>query len=129
MMAEREVIVSHTTIMRWVLQYVPEYERRWARFARPPGGSWRVDETAVSVGLLEQDFHLVLWPGTPGKAEPVYGRSPATCTIEVPDIRKAFEELKAKGVQFETEVLEYPWGWVAVFLDLDGNRLQVRHGR
>jgi predicted enzyme related to lactoylglutathione lyase len=47
----------------------------------------------------------------------------------VPDIRKAFEELKAKGVQFETEVLEYPWGWVAVFLDLDGNRLQVRHGR
>jgi predicted enzyme related to lactoylglutathione lyase len=71
----------------------------------------------------------VLWPGTPGKAEPVYGRSPATCTIEVPDIRKAFEELKAKGVQFETEVLEYPWGWVAVFLDLDGNRLQVRHVR
>jgi predicted enzyme related to lactoylglutathione lyase len=83
----------------------------------------------LTVGLPEQDFHLVLWPGTPGKAEPVYGRSPATCTIEVPDIRKAFEELKAKGVQFETEVLEYPWGWVAVFLDLDGKGLQVRHGR
>jgi hypothetical protein len=83
----------------------------------------------LTVGLPEQDFHLVLWPGTLGKAEPVYGRSPATCTIEMPDIRKAFEELKAKGVQFETEVLEYPWGWVAVFLDLDGNRLQVRHGR
>ena len=49
MMAEREVIVAHTTIMRWVLQYVPEYERRWARFAQPPGGSWRVDETAVAV--------------------------------------------------------------------------------
>lgn len=29
MMAEREIVVSHTTIMRWVLQYVPEYERRW----------------------------------------------------------------------------------------------------
>jgi Arm DNA-binding domain len=28
MMAEREIVVSHTTIMRWVLQYVPEYERR-----------------------------------------------------------------------------------------------------
>jgi len=49
MMAEREVIVAHTTIMRWVLQYVPEYERRWARFAQPPGRSWRVDETAVAV--------------------------------------------------------------------------------
>src|SRR6266446_936277 len=49
MMAEREVIVAHTTIMRWVLQYVQEYERRWARFAQPPGRSWRVDETAVAV--------------------------------------------------------------------------------
>jgi transposase-like protein len=49
MMAERDVIVSHTTIMRWVLRYVPEYERRWSRFARPPGTSWRVDETAVAV--------------------------------------------------------------------------------
>lgn len=49
MMAERDVIVSHTTIMRWVLRYTPEYERRWDRFARPPGASWRMDETAVSV--------------------------------------------------------------------------------
>jgi len=48
-MAERDVIVSHTTIMRWVLRYIPEYERRWSRFARPPGTSWRVDETAVDV--------------------------------------------------------------------------------
>jgi transposase-like protein len=49
MMAEREIAVSHTTVMRWVLRYVPEYERRWARFARPPGSSCRMDETAVSV--------------------------------------------------------------------------------
>jgi transposase-like protein len=49
MMAERDITVSHTTIMRWVLRYVPEYERRWERFARPPGTSWRMDETAVSV--------------------------------------------------------------------------------
>ena len=83
----------------------------------------------LTVGLGDQPFQLVLWPGTPGKAEAVYGRTPATCTIEVPDIQKAYAELKAKGVNFETEVLEYPWGWVAVFLDLDGNRLQVRQGR
>jgi hypothetical protein len=37
MMAERGVSVSHTTLLRWVLRYVPEYERRWARFARPGG--------------------------------------------------------------------------------------------
>src|SRR5690349_11788105 len=49
MMAERGIIVSHTTIMRWVLRYVPEFERRWARYARPVKSSWRMDETAVSV--------------------------------------------------------------------------------
>jgi len=49
MMAERGVAVSHTTILRWVLQYVPEYEKRWARYARPVGDSWRVDETAISI--------------------------------------------------------------------------------
>lgn len=49
MMAERGIVVSHTTVMRWVLRYVPEYERRWARFARPVNPSWRMDETAVSV--------------------------------------------------------------------------------
>ena len=49
MMAERGVVVSHTTIMRWVLRYVPEFEKRWARYARPVHSSWRMDETAVSV--------------------------------------------------------------------------------
>src|SRR5579863_9044179 len=46
-MAEREVHVTHTTIMRWVFQFVPEYERRWNRRARPVGSSWRVDETYI----------------------------------------------------------------------------------
>lgn len=49
MMAERNIQVSHTTILRWVLRYVPEYEQRWARHARPVNSSWRVDETAISI--------------------------------------------------------------------------------
>ena len=49
MMAERGVSVSHTTIMRWVIRYVPEFEKRWNRFARSIGSSWRVDETYISV--------------------------------------------------------------------------------
>jgi predicted enzyme related to lactoylglutathione lyase len=72
---------------------------------------------------------LVLWPGTPGQAEPVQGRVPASVTIETDDCRKAYEELKSRGVQFETDVLEYPWGYVALFVDPDGNRLQIRQGR
>jgi hypothetical protein len=49
MMAERGVIISHTTIMRWVIRYVPEFAKRWNRFARSIGSSWRVDETYISI--------------------------------------------------------------------------------
>jgi transposase-like protein len=49
MMAERGIVVSHTTILRWVTRYVPEYEKRWNRFARPVNLSWRVDETYISI--------------------------------------------------------------------------------
>jgi transposase-like protein len=50
MVAERGVEVSHTTILRWVARYVPEYEARWNRWARRLNRSWRVDETYVRVG-------------------------------------------------------------------------------
>ena len=45
MMAERGITFTHTTILRWVQRYVPEFEKRWSRYARPVGDSWRVDET------------------------------------------------------------------------------------
>ena len=44
MMAERGLALAHTTIMRWVQRFVPEFEKRWNRFARKAGRSWRVDE-------------------------------------------------------------------------------------
>jgi transposase-like protein len=49
MMAERGVDISHTTILRWVQCYVPEFEKRWHRYTRPAGASWRVDETYIKV--------------------------------------------------------------------------------
>ena len=49
MMAERGLPVSDTTILRWVIRFVPEFEKRWNRWARAVNGSWRVDETYISV--------------------------------------------------------------------------------
>ena len=49
MMAERGVVVSYTTIMRWVIRYAPEFEKRWSRFSRSVGCSWRVDETYIAI--------------------------------------------------------------------------------
>ena len=36
----------------------------------------------LTVALKGQDFQLVLWPGTPGQGQPVFGRIPAAYTIE-----------------------------------------------
>jgi transposase-like protein len=49
MMTERGIVVAHTTILRWVQRYVPEFEKRWSRYARPMNGSWRCDETYIKV--------------------------------------------------------------------------------
>ena len=48
-MAERGLSLAHTTITRWIHHHAPEFERRWNRFARPAGSSWRVDETYVKI--------------------------------------------------------------------------------
>jgi predicted enzyme related to lactoylglutathione lyase len=80
----------------------------------------------LTVGVPGQDFELVLWPGTPARAE--FGA--AVYTIEVEDCRAAFETLASRGVEFEpAELLQFPWGYVARFRDPDGNQLQVREGR
>jgi transposase-like protein len=48
-MAERGISLAHPTILRWVQHYLPEFEKRWKRYARPVGGSWRMDETYIKV--------------------------------------------------------------------------------
>jgi transposase-like protein len=48
-MAERGLHLAHTTILRWVRRYAPEFIKRWNRFGRCTGRSWRVDETYLKV--------------------------------------------------------------------------------
>lgn len=120
----------------YVTQFVSDQDRALAFYADVLGFEKRADNPTpdngprfLAVGLENQDFQLVLWPGRSGEGQPVFGRRPAACTIETADCRRAVEELKSRGVTFETDVLEYPWGYVAVFLDPDGNRLQLRQGK
>jgi transposase-like protein len=49
MMVERGITLTHTTILRCVQHYVPEFEKRWSRYARPVGDSWRADETYLKI--------------------------------------------------------------------------------
>jgi predicted enzyme related to lactoylglutathione lyase len=116
----------------YVTVFVKDQEKALAFYTNVLGFEKRADVPKtdgprfVAVGLKGQDLLLVLWPGTPGQGQPYQGRSTAAYTIETPDCRKTFETLKSRGVKFDTQVLEYPWGYVAVFQDPDGNHLQLR---
>jgi transposase-like protein len=49
MMAERGLSLAHTTILRWVKRYTPEFVKRRNRLGMPTGRSWRVDETYLKI--------------------------------------------------------------------------------
>jgi predicted enzyme related to lactoylglutathione lyase len=119
----------------YTTMYVSDQDRALDFYTNALGLEKRVENPTpdgprfLTVGVKGQDFQLVLWPGTPGQGQPVEAGIPAACTIETGDCQKAVETLKSRGVKFETGVLEFPWGYVAVFEDPDGNRLQLREGR
>jgi transposase-like protein len=53
MMAERGLSLAHTTIMRWVQNFAPEFVHRWNRFVRQqaiPGALMRPISRSVASG-------------------------------------------------------------------------------
>ena len=50
MMAERGVVVDHSTIHRWAIKMLPVLAAVCRQRKRPVGRSWRMDETYVKVG-------------------------------------------------------------------------------
>jgi len=49
MLADRGVVVDHTTIFRWIQTYAAELEKRLRPHLRSCNGSWRVDETYIKI--------------------------------------------------------------------------------
>jgi transposase-like protein len=37
------------SINRWVLKYTPEIEKRFRKYKRPTGATWRMDETYIRI--------------------------------------------------------------------------------
>lgn len=80
----------------------------------------------VGVALPGQSFMIVLWPGTPGAAKAGAGLVPGTLVVQTGDCRGVFDQLRARGVEFEMpQPLELPFGRIAIARDPDGNRIQI----
>jgi transposase-like protein len=96
MMAERGVHVAHSTILRWVTRYVPEFEKRSNRFSITVGTASRVNETCLSIKAKSHylyraadkrgrtvDFRLRRDHAAPGAAQSHARRSRAEPTSAV----------------------------------------------
>jgi transposase-like protein len=49
MMAERGLAVDHSSVHRWVVKLLPQFEKAFRRHKRPVGTSGRMDETYLKV--------------------------------------------------------------------------------
>jgi putative transposase len=49
MMAERGIVVDHSTLHRWVIRLVPLLDKAYRRHKRTLGRRWRMDETYIKV--------------------------------------------------------------------------------
>ncbi|OMF06085.1 hypothetical protein BK127_31600 [Paenibacillus sp. FSL H7-0331] len=49
MMSERDLKISHTTIMRWVHEFGPEIDKGTRSYLKLSNDSWCTDETYIKV--------------------------------------------------------------------------------
>jgi predicted enzyme related to lactoylglutathione lyase len=83
----------------------------------------------LTMGFEGQDIEVVLWPGTQGHGK-ASSPAPGPLIIESNDLRKDFEMLQSKGVQFVQPAPEdYPFGVRIEALDPDGNPVSLRERR
>ncbi|MBO3742729.1 VOC family protein [Actinoplanes flavus] len=80
----------------------------------------------LTVGVPGSPVQLLLWPhpaaaGVPGTPSPVF--------LESDDLRKDVEVMRGRGVAFEGEPADYPFGVRVEAIDPDGNRIALRERR
>jgi catechol 2,3-dioxygenase-like lactoylglutathione lyase family enzyme len=90
----------------------------------------------VTVGPKGQPLELALWevgsgtdPDQKSAAEHWKPASGPPMVLSVPDCRKTYEELRARGVEFPQLPSDQPWGTVATFRDPDGNLFSISQFR
>jgi lactoylglutathione lyase len=82
-----------------------------------PGASW------IEAGPAGAASWLVIYPKP---MMPDWAERKPSIVFESENIRKTFEEMRDRGVQFTQEPKEMPWGPFAIFLDPDGNWYGLR---
>jgi catechol 2,3-dioxygenase-like lactoylglutathione lyase family enzyme len=73
----------------------------------------------LTVAPADRSVQILLWPGTPGQPGPA-----GAIFLEADDLRKEFEVLRSRGVEFvQPEPEDYAFGVRVTALDPDGKGL------
>jgi catechol 2,3-dioxygenase-like lactoylglutathione lyase family enzyme len=124
-----EEVVMLKNLM-FVTIYVSDQDRALAFYTEQLGLEMGFDNPTaegrfLTVAPSDKSVQIVLWPGNPGQG-PV-GVAPGPVFIASDDLRKEFEVLRSRGVEFvEPEPVDYAFGIRATALDPDGNRIELR---
>ncbi len=107
-----EAIAFYTQVLRFELIediYLPEQDKRWV-VVSPPG-------SAGATVLLAR-------ASTPEQEAAIgqQGAGRVWLFLNTDDFRRDYDEMRERGVKFVREPVQQPYGWVAVFEDLCGNR-------
>jgi catechol 2,3-dioxygenase-like lactoylglutathione lyase family enzyme len=117
--------------LMFVTIYVSDQDRALAFYTESLGLEKVADHPGpegrfLVVAPSDQTVPIVLWPGNPGQG-PANEVSPGPVFLESDDLRKEFEELRARGVEFvQPEPEDYAFGVRVTALDPDGNRIELR---
>ncbi len=115
--------------LMFVTIYVSDQDRALAFYTDKLGLEKGFDNRApegrfLTVTPSDRSVQILLFPGTPGQGP---GLVPGPVFLESDDLRKEFEVLRSRGVEFaEPEPVDYPFGVRATALDPDGNRIELR---
>jgi catechol 2,3-dioxygenase-like lactoylglutathione lyase family enzyme len=111
--------------------YVSDQDRALAFYTESLGLEKGADNPGpegrfLSVAPSDKSVHILLWPGNPGQG-PAADAAPGPVFLASDDLRKEFEVLRSRGVEFvQPEPEDYAFGVRVTALDPDGNRIELR---
>jgi catechol 2,3-dioxygenase-like lactoylglutathione lyase family enzyme len=119
------------TNLMFVTIYVSDQDRALAFYTEGLGLEKGADHTSpegrfLTVAPSDRSVQIVLWPGLASRT-PAVEATAGPVFLESDDLRKDFELLRSRGVQFvQPEPEDYAFGVRLTALDPDGNRIELR---
>lgn len=119
----------------FVTLYVTDQDRALEFYTDKLGLEKRFDNPSpegrfLTVGVPDTPVQILLWSHAPATGQPAQagpGSVLGPVVLESDDLRKDFEVLRGRGVQFtEPEPEDYEFGVRLTAIDPDGNRIALR---